>query len=84
MTFVTKLRALKPFRREFVRAIRQIFSAEDSKREHLLRRELRPKTFVEIFADDLCPKIDIASLHQIVDLYANRFHRAALPVTNTL
>ena len=78
MPCVRKLRALEPVRRKFIFAIRQIFSTKHPKREHLFWRELRAKSAVEIPPGRFCAKVNVALLHSIVDLNADRFHRASL------
>lgn len=64
-----KFRASKPRFRKFFCAVTQIFSIKYPKRQHLLRREFRPKQRIEIFSNRFRQPIFVFWLHSVV--YAN-------------
>lgn len=68
VAFGAKFRILEPVRREFGRAIGHITAAEHTKRKHLLRRQLRAEVGVEVAARRFGQSVDIALLHQVIDL----------------
>jgi hypothetical protein len=74
MSILRKLRAFEPACRKFVATIGHVFSAEDTEREHLLRRQLGFELGAEFAAHRLAAEIDVALLHLVVHHYALRSH----------
>lgn len=71
---LAKLGASEPARRKLFPAISHVFPAEDSKREHLPRRQPRRKFRSKFAADRFRPPVDVRLLHPVVHQYPDRFH----------
>lgn len=66
MVLVIQFGPYKPVLREFIGTVRHVFPAENTQRQHLLRRYLWPEVSVKILAYRLNQEIDAISLHEIV------------------
>src|SRR4029079_4720996 len=67
MTFMTKFRVAKPFRRKFFPAVSHILAAEYSQLQHLFGRQLGFEIRMKVPARKLTEVIDIAALDEVVD-----------------
>ena len=67
MTVGTQLRMGEPARRKLVAAVGHVLAAKHSEAQHLLWRELRRESGLEIAPHRLGPVVDIAMLHTVVD-----------------
>src|SRR6185436_4663771 len=66
MVLVIQFGAFKPVSRELVGTVRHVFPAENTQRQHLLRRYFRPEVSVKVLAYRLSQEIDAIPLHEIV------------------
>lgn len=67
MKLMTELGIDKPGRRKFANAISHIFTTKNTQRKHLLRRQLRLKIGMKIFTSGLSKRINVVTLHEIID-----------------
>src|SRR5271156_5394647 len=63
-----QLSVRKPAGRKFIAAVRHVLAAEYAEGEHLLRRKLGAKFWIEIASDWFGEDVTISPLHRVVDI----------------
>jgi hypothetical protein len=66
MALVIQFGAYKPVFRELVGTVRHVFPAENTQRQHLLRRYFRTEVSVKVLAYRLSQEIVVIPLHEII------------------
>jgi len=74
VSFMAEPSFCEPILRILCGTVSHVFAAEDTKPQHLLRREFGAEARVKIPAYRLRHQVHVALLHQVIDLYLPGFH----------